>query len=1305
MRSPRRASFLGLIGLLLPSLLPAATPTARSVNHDALRLLQAECFSCHNPEKKKGGLILTTPTGLAKGNDDGPVLVPGKPEESRLLKALATEADPHMPPKKQLAPEQIRLVRDWIQLGAAWDAAALAEEEPLTHVDLAPLPSSYQPAAALALAPDGKRLAAARGGSVLIYEVTPTNFTRQTQWAAHEDAVQSLAWSRDGQQLVSGGFRRLVFWTGSSFQQRTQLTQGLRGRITAIKFAPDGGKLAVADSVAARAGYVRLINVADGSIADSWLAHADSAFDLDFSRDGKQLVTAGGDRLIKIWDLATKKEVARLEGHSAQVLAVAFNTNATQVVSGGADKQLKVWDIATREKIIGLGTHAAPINAVAWPGDGAIILAATDAGGVYSYKNLKAHTGEQSSASGDERKIGDTDDPALALAASSDAKTIFVGTQEGQVFGWNHDGKKLARLPVETTPTNAPAVASASRSTSPGGSGEARWPATLSVRADSSTAHRSPGGTPPRSWGTTQSLLAEPPILRLSSRTRRAAFLITARLADGFEVDVTDEARMALSRPAPFVVNGPGEIEAREPGRGTLTAHFGGKRVAIAVTVEDEAKPDPAGDSLPPSPTVGFVRDVLPALGRAGCNAGACHAKAEGQNGFKLSVFSYDPKSDYNEIVKKERGRRVFPSAPDESLILQKPLTLVPHEGGQRFERDSETHQLIARWLREGMPYLLTNEPALERISIFPKERRYHQGTPQRLLVRAHYADGSTRDVTRLAAFAENDKEVARVDENGVVRIGTLTGQGVVVARYMGFVADAQILVPAERLLPEAHYAALPRNNFIDDHAYARFQQLGLSPSELCTDAEFLRRAKLDAVGRLPTPAEVRAFLADSSPDKRRRFIGQVLDDPAYADYWANKWADLLRPNPDRVGVKSVFTLDRWLRDSFRQNKPYDQFVREILLAEGNNHREGPAVIYRDRREPADLTTMFSQLFLGTRLECAKCHHHPNEKWSQDDFYQFAAFFGSVKQKGAGLSPPISAGKETFYFAPGGSVKHPVSGQAMKPRPPDGPAVTSAETVDPRQSLAGWLTAPDNPFFARAAVNRVWAGFFGRGLVEPVDDFRVSNPCVNPALLTALADDFARHGYDLKHLIRTILESRLYQLSDTPNDSNLADTRNFSRAYRRRLPAEVLLDAVDDATGVPDTFAAMPAGTRAVETWSYKIQSHFLDSFGRPNSSSDCPCERDTKMSVVQSLHLMNAKGLQAKLSDANGQARRWADSDRTPAQIVEEIYLTTLSRPPSAGETALAVTAFTGQGATRRTATEDVFWALLNSAEFVFNH
>jgi hypothetical protein len=685
--------------------------------------------------------------------------------------------------------------------------------------------------------------------------------------------------------------------------------------------------------------------------------------------------------------------------------------------------------------------------------------------------------------------------------------------------------------------------------------------------------------------------------------------------------------------------------------------------------------------------------------------AGSCHAKAAGQNGFHLSVFSYDPKTDFAEITREARGRRVLPAAPGESLLLLKPTMTIEHGGGERFEVGSDTYRLLVAWIRGGMIYQNANEPTLRSITVEPRERTYHKRATQQLRVRANYSDGSNRDVTRLADYVANEKEIASVSEEGALHVGTLSGESVIVARYMGFVDAARITVPADRTLPEKRYAKLPANNFIDQLAYAQFRKLGLFPSGLCSDAEFLRRASLDSIGVLPTAAEARAFLVDTNANKRAQWIEHLLANPAYADFWANKWADLLRPNPDRVGVKSIFVLDQWLRAQFRKNTPYDQFVRDILLVEGSNHRDGPAVVYRDRREPPELTTMFSQLFLGTRMECAKCHHHPNEKWSQDDFYEFAAFFGPVKQKGVGLSPPISGGRETFYFAGAGAVKHPLTEEVMKPKPPDGPWANVATNADPRRALVAWLTDARNPFFAKAAVNRVWAAFFGRGFVQPVDDFRISNPAVNEPLLEGLAADFAKHGYDFKHLIRTILSSRLYQLSSAPDEFNLADTKNFSRSYRRRLPAEVLVDAVNDITGVPDDFNGCPPGTRAMQAWSYKVRSQFLDAFGRPNPSSDCPCERDARTSVVQSLHMMNSRGLQAKLSSKQGRVKQLADSKMSPEEIVNELYLATLSRFPSADELNTAAAAFVGSGATRQTATEDVLWALLNSPEFQFNH
>jgi hypothetical protein len=792
----------------------------------------------------------------------------------------------------------------------------------------------------------------------------------------------------------------------------------------------------------------------------------------------------------------------------------------------------------------------------------------------------------------------------------------------------------------------------------------------------------------------TSELAVYPPRITLA-RGKTHRLLVTAVPPDGFEADATGKAKLASDHPEVVAVESGEVLRGITAGTATITATLNGKSTVAEVSV-----PAAASDN-----GISFINDVMPVLSRAGCNAGSCHAKPEGQNGFKLSVFAYDLKGDYKAIVKGDRGRRIFPAAPEESLLLLKPTQQVKHGGGQRFPVDSEPYRLLKTWIEQGLPYSQPTDAALVGLDVYPSERRYHKRAKQPLLVTARYADGSVRDVTDLADFSSNEKEIAKVEEGGLVTVGDVGGEGVVIARFMGLVAISRITVPADRALPDSTYASLPENNFIDSAVYARLKRLGLFPSDGCTDSEFIRRASLDAIGVLPTPADVQAFVSDANPDKRERLVDRLLASPAYADYWATKWGDLLRPNTQRVGVKPVYLLDQWLRQSFRADKPYDQFVREILTAEGSTHRYGPVVLFRDRREPADIAPMVSQLFMGVRIECARCHHHPNEKWSQSDFYQLAAFFSQLQRKGQGISAPISGEAEFIWFGQAAPVKHPLTGEAMKPKPPDGPEPDISPDQDPRAAFADWLTRPDNPFFARAIVNRVWGELMGRGIVHPVDDFRSSNPPTNERLLNELAADFTAHGYDLKHLIRTIMASHAYQLSSLPNDTNVADTRNFSRSYRRRLPAEALLDAVCDLTDVREPLEGLPPGARAVQTWNNKLNSEFLDAFSRPNSSADPPCERDRGTSVVQALHLMNSTKLQAKIASPEGRAAKLAKSKMEPEEIVKELYLAAYARLPDEEELKIATEAYSAPGATRQSATEDVMWALINSAEFVFNH
>ena len=707
------------------------------------------------------------------------------------------------------------------------------------------------------------------------------------------------------------------------------------------------------------------------------------------------------------------------------------------------------------------------------------------------------------------------------------------------------------------------------------------------------------------------------------------------------------------------------------------------------------------------TPTVSFENDVIPIITRAGCVAGACHAKADGQNGFQLSIFSYDPDSDYREIVFDARGRRIFPADPDNSLLLLKATNQIPHEGEKRFDVDSDAYRTLRQWIAEGAPRSIPDEPEPTGIFIDPPSLSFKKGETKSITVTVSYSDGTKRDITDLCEFTSNEKAFASVDHHGNITAGKVPGENSVIVRYVDQVAAARIVIPPDELLPDSQYSSLPTNNRIDELAYARFRELGLYPSDPCTDSEFIRRATLDVLGRLPTLEETGAFLKNTDPKKRSALTTSLLSDENrfdYADYWATKWGDLLRPNTQRVGVKPVYLLDDWIRQKFRANTPWDEFVTELLTAVGSTHQYGPVAVIRDKREPADMAEFVSQLFLGVRLNCAKCHHHPSEKWSQDDYYSMAAFFGSMKRKGQGISAPISGEPEYWWFEPGGTVKHPVTETVMVPRAPDGTTFQEGEKdKDPRETLAEWITSPDNPYFARAMVNRIWAELFGKGLVDPVDDFRESNPPVNEPLLDWLAEDFIEHGFDQKHTIATIVKSRLYQQSSQPNEYNAADTRNFSRSYRRRLPAEVLLDALSSITGKPEDLQGLPDDGRAMNQWNHLLPNEFLDAFGRPNSSAAPPLTRERESSVVQALHLMNSEAFQEKLEGENP----WISSleKLTPQEAVEKIYLRLFSRPPKEAEKSIAVNFLSGEDPLIRPKLEDLVWSLVNTAEFVLNH
>ncbi|MBI3410615.1 MAG: DUF1553 domain-containing protein [Planctomycetes bacterium] len=691
-----------------------------------------------------------------------------------------------------------------------------------------------------------------------------------------------------------------------------------------------------------------------------------------------------------------------------------------------------------------------------------------------------------------------------------------------------------------------------------------------------------------------------------------------------------------------------------------------------------------------------FENDITPLLNRYGCNSSGCHGNAEGQNGFKLSVFGFDPAADYAALVKEARGRRVLLTSPDASLLLAKASGAVPHGGGVRIQKGTTDFETIRGWIAAGAPVGDPNAPRVTAIRVEPAERLLAPRAEQQLRVVAKWSDGREADVTHHARFQSNNDGLAMVNAAGLMSAGELPGEAAIMASYMGEVAVFRAIIPRQEKI--ANYPKMPEHNFIDAHVHAKLRKLNIIPSDLCDDADFLRRVYLDVIGTLPTPAEAKRFLADKRADRRVKLVDELLERPEYADYWALKWADLLRVDRQVLGHKRAYGYYRWIHESLAVNKPFDKFARELLTAEGPLDQVGPANFFKVVGNPGEAASSLSQVFLGVRIACAQCHHHPYDRWSQTDYFGMLAFFAPVATRTAGKVEAVLAqgNPQTKHPRTGETVQAHALGVAMTDQSPDG---------DRRVVLADWLTKPDNPWFARNLANRMWAHFLGRGLVEPVDDVRATNPPTNPELLDALAKHLVDQKFDVKQLIRAITASRTYQLSTRPNKTNDKDEQNYSRALFRRLDAEVLLDMVSQTTGVPEKFHALPSGYRAIQLWDSKVNHYFLKVFGRPVRASACECERSQSPSVSQVLHLMNSPEIQAKLSHEGGAIAKLAKTMKDDASLVDELFWTFYCRPPTEREREIAITHLRREGADRRQGAEDLAWSMLNTLEFIFNH
>ena len=753
--------------------------------------------------------------------------------------------------------------------------------------------------------------------------------------------------------------------------------------------------------------------------------------------------------------------------------------------------------------------------------------------------------------------------------------------------------------------------------------------------------------------------------------------------------DVTRTATYESANAQVARVDATGLVQPASAGQSQLTIRAGGQsvQVPVEVTTFDRAR------------QIDFVTEVEPLLTRYGCNAGGCHGKATGQNGFKLSLFGFDGVFDHQAIATDARGRRISRSAARQSLMLLKATAQTPHGGGKRFAVESEPYKILMAWIESGAPASAPTVPRVQAIRIEPREALLAPEALQQLRVVATYSNGTERDVTRQADYASNLDVVARVDEQGLITANVHSGEAAIMARFMGQVAVFTAIRPHGSPL-----AAIPDFqpiNEIDRLAVEKWKKLGILPSPVCDDPTFIRRITLDLCGRLPTIDETKTFLASTDANKRQQLIDRLLDSPDYAAFFAMRWGVILRNSQLAGSTKAAYAFHNWIKEMLGKNRPYSEFVRGIVAASGE-WQDAPAInwYWQSRDDQLHTTTAdTAQLFLGIRLQCARCHHHPYERWGQEDYYGLAGFYTRLGRKSFGEPPP-------YFSSPTVSTgeKNPLTDKAPEPKYPDGEYAQFTSEDDPRHALVDWMVQENNPYFAKAYVNRMWGHFFGRGLVSEVDDMRATNPASNPEILEFLAKEFRSSGFDMKRAIRTMVSSQLYQLSSEPRPENAQDRQNFARYYARRLVAEVFLDTVDQACGTKSNFGNMSASARAVDLPHEGFSSTFLDTFDRPQRVSVCECERSAAATLGQVLLLANSDDIENKIADGNGRIKKLIDDKKTPAEIVEEVYLAAYSRLPKDDERTSAVS-YIDLASDKSKAAQDLLWAVLNSREFMYNH
>jgi WD40 repeat protein/mono/diheme cytochrome c family protein len=1293
-----------VLGFILPAFSQAAdkspTPetTSRKISyyHDIRPILQANCQGCHQPAKSKGGYVMTDFKMLLAGGDSAhAAIVPEHPDQSAILKMITPQdGEVRMPKgKPPLSDDEVALFRSWIAQGAQDDTPADAKQ----HYDIEHPP---------------------------VYSLPPV--------------ITSLDFSPDGKLLAVAGFHEVLLYENDGAKLSGRLI-GLSERVQALQFSPDGKWLGVAGGDPARSGEIQVWDVARRKLTTSAIISYDTLYGLSWSPDSKLIAFGCPDNTVRAIEAASGKQVMQMGSHSDWVMSTTFSVKGDHVISGGRDMSVKLTEVAEQrfvdnvtsitpgalkggvtalathpkfEEIVDGGSDGVPrvylifrevtrqigddaqFIADLFPITGRVFSARFSADGTriaycggldragelvvcsFDYTNevpkpLRGLMGKvPGSRTPDEQKqLDDYKKQGIHIIArasvprselysvsfSPDGNTVAAGGSDGMVRLFNATNGSVIKEFL-SVPIVKGAMAAARPSWAPTGSKNMETAATSEP-------------SPPQ--GKVVALEVQPDRINIGSPNDYAQLLVTARLDSGDTVDVTRSVKFT-TKPNIASVSSRGILQPLKNGTGKLVIALEGKSTEAPVEIAGLGKPYRAD----------FIRDVAPIVAQLGCNAGTCHGAKEGKNGFKLSLRGYDPEADLRALTDDLASRRVNVASPDDSLMLLKAVAEVPHEGGRRTTVDSKYYQILRQWIANGAT-LDTNSAKVVKIQLFPQDPVVQTiGMRQQMRVVATFADGKTRDVTQEAFIESGNTDSATAEKGGLIT--TLRrGEAPVLARYEGNYATTTLTVMGDR--SGFVWKEPPAWGEIDKLVAAKWQRMKIEPSEVCTDLEFIRRIYLDLTGLPPSPDDIQAFLSDPHEMrvKRDEMIDKLIGSPEYVDFWANKWSDLLQCNSKFLGTQGAELFHNWIRGEVEKNTPYDQFVRKILTASGSNHENPAASYWKILRTPAEAMENTTQLFLATRFSCNKCHDHPFERWTQDQYYHLAAYFARVSFKdddnsseGRRIGGTDVEGAKPLYEVvedgTQGDVEHIRTGKISPPLAPFPAKYQSKEKSTRREELAAWLTSPDNRYFASSYVNRLWGYLTGVGIIDPLDDIRAGNPPRNPALLEHLTREFVDSGFNARHLVQLICKSRTYQLSIRPNKWNEDDKVNYSHALARRLPAETILDAVYRVTGSAQQISGAKAGQRAsqLSDVTMDVGGGLLATLGRPARQTACECERTSDLGLGSVMAILSGATISEAINAPSNSLAKLVETEKDDQKLINAVFMRVINRPATEAET-----------------------------------